>query len=394
MKSIFLLASLGSGGAERVVSLLANRMCEDGHDIQIVCLKYNDVYYTLHDRIKVVAATEHASNRIMELFWLRKYIQKEKPDVVIPFTEGVYCFTILALLGTGIPIIASERLDPAAMSLPRKFLKRLLLPYADWLVVQTESIKAYFPKSIQKKTSVIYNPVNDEAIENHRMDSRVQSSKRKRADSYDHSGHDFCHNSSKQTSLTDLVAPKIQSSKQNRIISVARLYPQKNQKMMVEAFAKIADEFPDWQLVIFGEGPLRSSLELLVKSLQLNERVLLPGRTEHVIEELRKSKIFCLSSDYEGMSNSMIEAICVGLPIITTKVSGTEELITNGENGYVVDKGDSEGLCSKMRELIKDKEKRTLFGEKSIPLAYKFRLDVIVGEWENLMARCKEYKSS
>ena len=163
---------------------------------------------------------------------------------------------------------------------------------------------------------------------------------------------------------------------------------------MIEAFSKIADEFPDWQLVIYGEGPLRSSLELLVKSLQLEGRVLLPGRTEHVIEELRKSKIFCLSSDYEGMSNSMIEAICVGLPIITTKVSGTEELITNGENGYAVDKGDSEGLCSKMRELIKDKEKRTLFGEKSIPLAYKFRLDVIVGEWENLIARCKEYKSS
>ena len=269
-----------------------------------------------------------------------------------------------------------------------------MLPFVKHLVVQTSYIKSYYPKFIQKKTSVIPNPVREEAFENPRMDSRVQSSKRKRADSYDHSGHDFCHNSSKQTSLTDLVAPKIQSSKQNRIISVARLAPQKNQKMMIEAFAKIADEFPDWQLVIFGEGPLRSSLELLVKSLQLEGRVLLPGRTEHVIEELRKSKIFCLSSDYEGMSNSMIEAICVRLPIITTKVSGTEEQITNGENGYVVDKGDSEGLCSKMRELIKDKEKRTLFGEKSIPLAYKFRLDVIVGEWENLMARCKEYKSS
>lgn len=390
----FVLASLGSGGAERVVSLLANKMSEHGHQIEIICLKFNDVYYQLDSRVKVTFAMQHTKNRFSEIFWLRNYIKKQEPDVVIPFTEGVYCFTILALLGTGIPIIASERLDPAVMSLPRKILKRLLLPYADWLVVQTESIKAYFPKRIQKKTSVIYNPVNDEVFENPRMDSRVQSSKRKRADSYDHSGHDFCHNSSKQTSLTDLIAPKIQSSKQNRIISVARLYPQKNQKMMIEAFARIADEFPDWQLVIFGEGPLRAELESLVSSFKLEGRVLLPGRTEHVIEELRKSKIFCLSSDYEGMSNSMIEAICVGLPIITTKVSGTEELITNGENGYVVDKGDSEGLCSKMRELIKDKEKRTLFGEKSIPLAYKFRLDVIVGEWENLMARCKEYKSS
>lgn len=387
MRIVFLLASLGSGGAERVVSLLANRMCEDGHDIQIVCLKYNDVYYTLHDKIKVVAASEHASNRIMELFWLRKYIQKEKPDVVIPFTEGVYCFTILALLGTGIPIIASERLDPAAMSLPRKILKRLLLPYADWLVVQTESIKAYFPKRIQKKTSVIYNPVNDEVFENPRMDSRVQSSKRKRADSYDHSGHDFCHNSSKQTSLTDLIAPKIQSSKQNRIISVARLYPQKNQKMMIEAFARIADEFPDWQLVIFGEGPLRAELESLVSSFKLEGRVLLPGRTEHVIEELRKSKIFCLSSDYEGMSNSMIEAICVGLPIITTKVSGTEELIANGENGFVVEVGDLEGLTVSIHSLIKNEALRISMGYVSLNESYMFSLNEIKELWYRLIIR-------
>ena len=393
MKIIYLLASLGSGGAERVVSLLANRMCEDGHDIQIVCLKYNDVYYTLHDKIKVVAATEHASNRIMELFWLRKYIQREKPDVVIPFTEGVYCFTILALLGTRIPIIASERLDPAAMSLPRKILKRLLLPYADWLVVQTESIKAYFPKRIQKKTSVIYNPVNDEAFENPRMDSRVQSSKRKRADSYDHSGHDFCHNSSKQTSLTDLVAPKIQSSKQNRIISVARLYPQKNQKMMIEAFARIANEFPDWQLVIFGEGPLRSSLELLVKSLQLDGRVLLPGRTEHVIEELRKSKIFCLSSDYEGMSNSMIEAICVGLPIVSTKVSGTKELVEEKGTGLLVDLNDVDSMAIALKKLIGDDTLREEMSNNGKNAAELFKLETIIANWYQLLDQLKNHES-
>lgn len=349
MKIIFILASLGSGGAERVVSLLANRMYEDGHDIQIVCLKYNDVYYTLHDKIKVVAATEHASNRIMELFWLRKYIQKEKPDVVIPFTEGVYCFTILALLGTRIPIIASERLDPAAMSLPRKILKRLLLPYADWLVVQTESIKAYFPKRIQKKTSVIYNPVNDEAFENPCMDSRVQS------------------------------------SKQNRIISVARLYPQKNQKMMIEAFAKIADEFPDWQLVIFGEGPLRSSLELIVKSLQLDGRVLLPGRTEHVVEELRKSKIFCLSSDYEGMSNSMIEAICVGLPIVTTNVSGVKELVDDNINGFVVECGDIDRMCSALSTLMGNESLMNCFAQKSFERRRLFQMDVVNNKWNSLI---------
>jgi len=361
MNITFLTASLGSGGAERVVSLLSNRMLEMGHLVEIICLMYDDVYYQMKPEVKLTVVPRVCPGNIMKrLFWLRHHLLKEKPDVVIPFTEGVYCFTIAALLGTGIPIIASERLDPTAMSLSRKILKRLLLPYADWLVVQTESIKAYFPKSIQKKTSVIYNPVREDVFENPSMDSRVQSSN---------------------------AASSVESSKLNRIISVARLYPQKNQKMMIEAFAKIADEFPDWQLVIFGEGPLRAELESLVSSFKLDGRVLLPGRTEHVIEELRKSKIFCLSSDYEGMSNSMIEAICVGLPIITTKVSGTEELITNGENGFVVEVGDVEGLTDSIHILIKNEALRIRMGYVSLNESYKFSLNEIKEQWCRLIIK-------
>ena len=164
MKIVFTLASLGSGGAERVVSLLANKMAEQGYQMEIICLKFNDVYYKLHPEVKVTLAMQQTKNRLTEVFWLRKYIKQEKPDVVIAFTEGVYCFTIAALLGTKIPVIASERLDPSAMTWKRNLLKRLLLPYADWLVVQTKTIKDYFPQTIQKKTSVIYNPVKDEAL--------------------------------------------------------------------------------------------------------------------------------------------------------------------------------------------------------------------------------------
>ena len=246
MNIIFVLASLGSGGAERVVSLLANKMVAEGHQVEIICLKFNDVYYQTDSRVKVTLAMQQTKSRLTEFFWLRNYIKKQNPDVVIPFTEGVYCFTILSLLGNHIPIIASERLDPAAMSPTRKLLKRLLLPYADWLVVQTQNIKEYFPQSIQKKTSIIYNPVNDSVFNLPPLQERV-------------------------------------GERLNRIISVGRLYPQKNQKMMIRAFAKIADDFPDWQLVIYGEGPLRAELESLVSSFKLQERVLLPGRTENVI---------------------------------------------------------------------------------------------------------------
>lgn len=353
MNIVFVLASLGSGGAERVVSLLANKMVESGHQVEIICLKFNDVYYQTDSRVKVSLAMQQAKNRFTEIFWLRKYLKKQNPDVVIPFTEGVYCFTILSLLGTGIPIIASERLDPAAMSKIRKILKRLLLPFADWLVVQTQSIKEYFPKSIQKKTSIIYNPVNDEVF--HKIENGEL---------------------------------KIENGKRlNRIISVGRLYPQKNQAMMIRAFAKVADEFPDWQLVIYGEGPLRESLELIVESLEMQGRVLLPGRTEHVIEELRKSKIFCMSSDYEGMSNSMIEAICVGLPIVTTNVSGVKELVKDRENGFVVPCGNVDAMSSALYSVIKDSILLCAFADNSLKKRNSFSLDSIVFEWMTLIER-------
>ena len=351
MHITFLLASLGSGGAERVVSLLANKMVERGHQLEIICLKFNDVYYQTDSRVKVTLAMEQTTNRLTEVFWLRKYLKKQNPDVVIPFTEGVYCFTILSLLGTGIPIIASERLDPAVMSQTRKFLKKLLLPYADWLVVQTQSIKEYFPKKIQAKTSIIYNPVNDEVfhqIENGEL--KIENGERV-----------------------------------NCIISVGRLYPQKNQEMMIRAFAKVADEFPDWQLVIYGEGPLRESLELIVESLEMQGRVLLPGRTEYVIEELRKSKIFCMSSDYEGMSNSMIEAICVGLPIITTDVSGVKELVEVGVNGFVVPCGDVDKLSTSFEKLMNSGQLINDFSKSSYAKRELFKIDSIVGQWEKLI---------
>lgn len=379
MKITFLLASLGSGGAERVVSLLANKMMELGHQVEIVCLKFNDVYYQTDSRVKVTLAMQRTKNRLTELFWLRKYVKKQKPDVVIPFTEGVYCFTILSLLGTDIPVIASERLDPAAMSPTRKLLKRLLLPYADWLVVQTQSIKEYFPKRIQKKTSVIYNPVRDEVF--HQIENGVLKIENGERHESPNGLQVQGANAASSVQCSNTPMEGMGQEKQNRIISVGRLYPQKNQEMMIRAFAKVADKFPNWQLVIFGEGPLRAELESLVSSFKLQDRVLLPGRTEHVIEELRKSKIFCMSSDYEGMSNSMIEAFCIGLPIVSTKVSGTDELVQDGVNGYLVELGDVDGMADVLSQLMK--------GDKMIQMAFEtnksrvslFQLGSIIDEW-------------
>ena len=276
--------------------------------------------------------------------------------------EAVYEFVLLALLGTKFPVISSERLDPALISWPRKVLRWLLLPTTTAHVVQTQQIKQYYNKQIQKKTHIIYNPVNERVFET----------------SYDNDNDD------------DNFKLMVKGEERlNRIISVGRLYPQKNQKMMIEAFAKIAPKFPEWSLVIYGEGHQRKALELLVERLKVKDRVLLPGRCETVIEEVAKSKVFCLSSDYEGMSNAMIEALCVGTPVISTKVSGTDELIRNGENGLLVDIGDTEGLAKAYEKLLSNQELREQLGKEGQKLAAQFKTDTIVDQWEKLVHRLK-----
>lgn len=354
MKLSFVTANLGSGGAERVTSLLANQFCQKGYDVEIIFFRDRLIFYELDNRIKIVVSGEecHSNSMWRKVLWLRNYVKKTKPDVVIPFRVSVYCTTILSLLGISTPIIASERIDPRIPDFYWTILRKLLLPFVKHLVVQTNYIKSYYPKFIQKKTTVIPNPVRDEVY------SLPQPSLKGRGE-----------------------------ERQNRIISVGRLYPQKNQKMMIQAFAKIADDFPEWQLVIYGEGPLRESLVLIVESLEMQDRVLLPGRTEHVIEELRKSKIFCMSSNYEGMSNSMIEAICAGLPIISTKVSGTEDLIKDGENGILIDIGDEKSMSRVMKRLIEDENMMNKMSHNSSNLGKCFRLETIVDQWENVINR-------
>lgn len=349
MKISFVTANLNSGGAERVLSLLANEFDKHGYEVEIVFLKERVVFYSVNQSIKIVVADEECKSKSMwkKMIWLRRHISTTQPDVVIPFRVSVYTTSLLSLLGISVPIISSERIDPHVPDPIWDVLRRLLLPFTTHLVVQTSYIKSYYPRFIQKKTSVILNPVNEEVFKTPSDISCLQ--------------------------------------KENRIISVARLAPQKNQKMMIKAFAELVSEYPDWHLVIYGEGPIREELESLVEHLGLKGRVLLPGRTEHVIDELRKSKIFCFSSDYEGLSNAMIEAFCVGLPIVSTCVSGTEDMLVNGENGFIIPINDQRAMVHSLKALLSDERLRIEMGERNRKKADLFSMGGIYSQWENLI---------
>lgn len=345
MRFLFISANLGAGGAERVMSLLANRFVEKADEVEFVFLKNEICFYPINKEIKITLAEKecHSDSMIQKLWWMRKYISRQNFDVVFAFRISVYCATLFSLLGTKVPVIASERIDPRYNSIPEKILQRILLPFANHLVVQTSEIKKYYPGFIQKKTSVIFNPV----------DERVFGLQTER--------------------------------KEKRIISVGRLYPQKNQKMMIDAFSRIAPDFPDWKLIIFGEGPLRETLETQIKRLKTQDNVRLPGRSESVLDELNRSEVFCFSSDYEGMSNAIVEAFCIGLPIVSTKVSGTEDFIKNGENGILINIGKTDEMEAALSIIMSDESLRKKMAEKNCQQSSIFQIEHIFQQWENVI---------
>lgn len=348
MKLTFVTSTLTSGGAERVISLLANEFHRKGHEVEMICLtNLKEDYYKVDEGVTLLHAEDIAGHSLLKrLVWFRKHIKQQKPDCVIAFMEAVYEFVLMALLGMNVPVISSERKDPKTLGPLRKFLRWILLPTATAHVVQTQKIKDFYNSIVQKKTHIIYNPVNEKV--------------------YD--------------------MPEVR--RVDRIVSVGRLYPQKNQQMLIRAFAKVKDKYPSYQLVIYGEGYLRPDLEKLVADLGLVERVFLPGTTTQILDEVKRSKVFCLSSDYEGMSNAMIEAMCLGTPVISTKVSGTDELIQDGENGLLVELGNVDGLAQAFDKLLGDEALQQQFAQKYIEMASLFKIDSIVGKWERLIREC------
>ena len=319
-KIAFVTNGLSSGGSERVLSLIANKMSERGYDTEIISLMNTEVFYTINPQLKL-------------LF-------EQHPSVIIAFLNRVYSLTILSMLGTGIPVISSERSDPRKFRPLYKILIRLALPFSRLHVVQTEHVKEYYPRFIQQKSVIIVNPVNEKI---------------------------------------GIIKPV---ERKDVIISVGRLDRQKNQIMMIDAFKTIAAKHPYYKLYIYGEGPLRDMLERHVKEVGLEGRVLLPGRCSEMMERMNEARVFCLSSDYEGMSNAMLEAICLGLPIVTTLVSGVKELVKDGVNGYVVPVKDTSAFSKALDKILSEVKQQEKISEENRKMASRFDINNITDLWE------------
>lgn len=347
---MFYINTISGGGAARVIIQLAHRFSQCGYRSILVTSFVGDTFeYPVPEGVERISmeAQEIKQSRvkrnISRIKMLRKYCKQYKPDVLVSFMAEPNFRAICATAGLPVKTVVSVRNDPNREYGGKSggFVGKVLMPMADGCVFQTEDARKWFPEKLQKKSAVIMNETTKEFFD------------------------------------VDYIGGK-------DIVTLGRLAPQKNHKLLIEAFASIASEYPDTDLKIYGGGIQEESLYRLAQELGMSERIHLMGVTENVGEVLSKAKMFVLSSDYEGMPNVLLEALTVGVPSISTDCpcGGPKALIENGVNGLLVKTGDKEELAAAMKYMLDNPQEATEMGRKAKERAAKYHPDIIFSEWK------------
>jgi GalNAc-alpha-(1->4)-GalNAc-alpha-(1->3)-diNAcBac-PP-undecaprenol alpha-1,4-N-acetyl-D-galactosaminyltransferase len=358
------VSSLGAGGAERVVTTMANYWVGRGRKVILVTLDdgRSEPAYRLDPAIswRALNLMKPSRNLLHGLFSnlrrivvLRRALVQARPDVVISFIDQTNILVILASMGLSVPVIVSERVDPArhAIAWPWSKLRQVLYPRAACLIVQTANMLRHFSPAVQRLAQIIPNPVVPPVLES-----------------------------------TKGVLREKETMDRRRVAGLGRLVPQKGFDILIRAFAIVASRFPKWELVIWGEGPERSALESLRDQLGLVERVSLPGLTKHPEYELWKSDLFVLSSRYEGFPNALLEAMVCGLPVISFDCpTGPSDIIQDDIDGLLVQPEDEDALARAMFRLMSDEHCRRRLGAQAVRVVERFGLDQVGEAWEKVL---------
>ena len=173
--------------------------------------------------------------------------------------------------------------------------------------------------------------------------------------------------------------------RQNIIVSVGRLVEQKNHKFLINTFAKISKKYPDYKLIIYGEGILREELTDLIEKLNLKDKVILYGNASDIEEKIYDVKMFILPSIWEGMPNALMEAMALGLPCIATNCpsGGPEFLIQNDVNGKLIQCDNDKELEEAITKIIEDEEYAKKIGENARKIVERLNPNEINNQWEN-----------
>lgn len=348
-KVLFVIGTMDNGGAERVVSVLSGELAKRGYNVSIITIIDCTINYKLDERVHIVPMQlkgNGAKKNFYRISELRKEIKRS--DVVISFLAIVNMATLIAGIGLKKRVILSERNDPAKEPNSKKsrLIRNLMYKvlHCNYFVFQTEDARNYFDKTVKKQSVIIPNPI------------------------------------------TDLPEVYI-GDREKKIVTIARLEPQKNLNLLISSFAKVCDKYPEYTLQIFGRGPQLDELNIYASKLGVENKVKFCGFSNKVHEEIKNAEMYVMSSDYEGISNGMIEALGLGIPTIATDcpIGGARMHIKNGYNGLLVPVGNEKELTAAMFKVIEEPELAKKLGQSAIHIREELDVKKITSLWEDLI---------
>lgn len=341
----------GNGGAERQIIMLSNELAIRGHNVYLVVLGANKAPYMINPNVILYDLTyvEQGKMKILKRYMaFRSIVKKIQPDVTINFNlQSAYFGLFIGKNWSG-KILYSERGDPYDKEYSGLLgvVRDMAVKYIDAFVFQSEGAKNFFKLHKGQKSIIIQNPV--------------------------------CIPPNKYI---------IPNKRDKRIVSVGRYHRQKNQILLIKSFAEIASEFPEYTLEIYGDGDMKKELNEKISELRLCNRIfLLPPRND-LFDHIRIASLFVLSSDFEGMPNSLMEAMALGLPSISTdcRPGGARALIQNGENGIIVPRNNISALSNAMRYMLNHKDIAEKMAKKAMNITYSHSSEMTYRRWEEFL---------
>lgn len=352
MKNIvFVMNNLGDGGAERVGVTVAKYMAAHGYNVSIAKMfsTYNDYSVTGIDK---VVTLPNSSNKYIKnfkrLIAFQKFCRKNKTDAVIVMGVGDMMIHLFKKLNPKIKLILSERNDPGSQYSVDKVLGKRVNKYlskAERVVFQTEDAKNYFDDNVRKKGVIIPNPIKKDLPE------RFSGVRRK------------------------------------EVVNFCRLNKQKNLPLLFEAFGKLHHDFPDYTLRIYGRGELKDDLTELIKKNKQEDYIFIEDFAKNIHDKILDAAMFVSSSDFEGISNSMLESMAIGLPVVCTDcpAGGAKMMIENKKNGMLVLVGDAEALYQGMKYIVENPDHAAQMSMEATKIRQKLSEDMICQQWVDLL---------
>lgn len=352
-----LIGSLTKGGAERVMVNLASYFVNQGYCITMVTQYKKENEYPLDQRVKRVISdiSEEELTNYRIINFIRRFIKlrtiwkNEKPDVILSFIGKNNMMAILTSRFLKIPVAVSVRADPYEeyYNSWMRYMARHLFNKADGIILQTNRCLDFFPEKIRKKAVILKNPVSPAFFKQ-----------------------------------------RYTGEREKKIVAVGRIDENKNHEMLLRAFSGIAKEFSDYQVIIYGEGDKRKALKELSRELGIERQIQLPGSIDDVADQIYKTRVFVLSSNTEGVPNTLIEAMILGMTVIATDCpcGGPADLIIDKINGILVPVGNVEKMKENLRMLLNNLHFADELGENAAKTADIYMPEKVYCEWEKFLS--------